>query len=555
MKYFWPWFFAFILATLLLIGLFRPDLMDGALMFLGFWFTLLLYFILGIIVLGMVIFAALFWKKKINDHLRERDGHYALQKMRLGRGRTAIIDPNQVVGPGIIIDRRTNAIEEIAPAAGWQVQSVVRLAVEKTRQIQAIYPGDDARRNRFGAMARTPGVTVGTARVINGYGKPAPPPAHDASHVELPAPSVRVVDPVDAFANNTHTSFALGQADDGQIVRWNANNAPHLRIHGATQGSGKTNLARTIAAGALQRDAHVLVLDRRRFKDWADLAGNVELVDTRNPEAFAAAMTRVMEIYQQRDVELGAAGVGNIGQAGGNHKRIIIIISEFGSLCDVAKGDGVLDDALYPLKLVMREAGATGIHVIIEDQIVDEKWPRGVVANAVPITGYLPLNYGSSGGYHHSHNLAAYDFHFNGQRFHTWEMTAAIPRMKSRIPPLNGFRVIDGEAVHGRVHETVHAPVHDRSPEVAPPLFAPRTERTVPVAAPAVDRDPARWQALVDSWFSRHPEALNGPARGISDIARLMSREATGTDDYYENYKSIAHKMFHDFRDNVHYTV
>ena len=63
--------------------------------------------------------------------------------------------------------------------------------------------------------------------------------------------------------------------------------------------------------------------------------------------------------------------------------------------------------------------------------------------------------------------------------------------------------------------------------------------------------DDNRWQPLIDSWFAEHPEALTGPAVGISDIARRMSIAETGSVDAYERYKGIAHKLFHEFRNAV----
>ena len=77
---------------------------------------------------------------------------------------------------------------------------------------------------------------------------------------------------------------------------------------------------------------------------------------------------------------------------------MVVVISEFGALCATAQAEGVLDDVLYPLSLILREAGATGVHVLIEDQVVDQRWPRGISANAEPVTGYLPVNYGAAGG-------------------------------------------------------------------------------------------------------------------------------------------------------------
>ena len=46
---------------------------------------------------------------------------------------------------------------------------------------------------------------------------------------------------------------------------------------------------------------------------------------------------------------------------------------------------------------------------------------------------------------------------------------------------------------------------------------------------------------------SAHPEALTGPASGITDIARTMAA-TDGRLAEFENYKSTAHRMYHEFR-------
>ena len=54
------------------------------------------------------------------------------------------------------------------------------------------------------------------------------------------------------------------------------------------------------------------------------------------------------------------------------------------------------------------------------------------------------------------------------------------------------------------------------------------------------------------AWFAAHPQALTGPAQGISDLARAMCRDNEGGNDAnYEAYKGRAHKLFHEFRASV----
>jgi hypothetical protein len=57
-----------------------------------------------------------------------------------------------------------------------------------------------------------------------------------------------------------------------------------------------------------------------------------------------------------------------------------------------------------------------------------------------------------------------------------------------------------------------------------------------------------RWDDVVAAWFDANPQALTGPAKGISDLARAMCRDNEGDDANYEAYKGRAFDLFHEFR-------
>ena len=60
-----------------------------------------------------------------------------------------------------------------------------------------------------------------------------------------------------------------------------------------------------------------------------------------------------------------------------------------------------------------------------------------------------------------------------------------------------------------------------------------------------------RWHEVVKAWFAANPQALTGPALGISDLARAMCCDNEGNDANYEAYKGRAHKLFHEFRQSA----
>lgn len=61
-----------------------------------------------------------------------------------------------------------------------------------------------------------------------------------------------------------------------------------------------------------------------------------ELVDSRDPRTFAAAVRALAVLYQERDRLLGQHGTPNIQHLPVAPRRIVAVVSEFGALCDVA---------------------------------------------------------------------------------------------------------------------------------------------------------------------------------------------------------------------------
>jgi len=544
MKWFWGGFWLFLIFLTTTAAIMRPDTVNATLAFVGSFLTVaawtLFIVLLVAIAVGGGVGVWVFVRKYQLKSLRQQDGHYPLQRVKLHNGDVAIIDPNAMVGPVIVLNRKDGSAYEHEPAAGWQVQATIRAMVERTRTAQAVFQGDESRSSRWGSEHRGDRITAAAVRLMDSPRQQPAMPQPALTPPALPAPPVRIWTPEDALNTNTRTKLALGaDTATGQIVKWDMLQAPHLRVHGKSQGSGKTNTIQTLAAGAVRTGAHLVVLDRRRFKDWGAFEGCAELVDTRDPRHFAQAVVRLCDLYQERDALLGQHGAPNITALEQPPQRVVVVISEFGALCATAQAEGVLDDVLYPLSLILREAGAAGVHVLIEDQVVDQRWPRGISANAEPVTGYLPVNYGAAGGYYDAHKLAPYQFHFGGTVFGTWSMAAVLPVVLARVQ--RSATVVSGVhgAVHGAVHEPVHKPFMGHSPEVTlPPANGMNSMN---------DDDTSRWQELIERWFADHPETLVGPAQGISTIARRMAA-ADGRPDAWQDYKSMAHKVYHAYR-------
>lgn len=535
---------------------------------------------------GVAVLAALvglwWWVARTrHEHSRQRDGAFPLREYwvepwprrianaMMGRpSARVIVDINAMMSHAAAIG--AFGVQEFAPQAGYDRQLEYAREVERTRRAQAVTAGDNVVGNPLVSLQRgTMGVpNAATGRLLAGAYDRTPRPVRTIDQTppdvpQLPAPSVRVLTPAEAVAESSTTALALGQTEDGEVVRWDLLNTPHLRVHGATRGSGKTNVIQTAAAGALRNGAHVVVLDRVRFKDWGDFRHCAELVDTSDPAALADANSRLLAAYHYRIGKLTAAGAPDISTLPNPPQRIIVVVSEFGAQCEVARSEGVINDVLAPLTQLLRLAAATGIHFIFEDQVVD-KWPRAAIANATPVIGRMPDHAGQACGYHGrgggTGQFAPYSFWFDGQMFRAPHMRPALSALLANAPVPRRLVMLGkpytaqgGQAQEGERSTVPYSGTFLEGGEgdtVLPPN-TPTPTGTVAqernAGTPPPD-EPGRWDAVVAAWFARNPQALTGPAVGISDLARAMCTEAEGNTANYEAYKGRAHPLFHAFR-------
>ncbi|TXH52954.1 MAG: hypothetical protein E6Q97_14105, partial [Desulfurellales bacterium] len=173
---FWPSFFAFLLILFLLIALMAPDLLLGALFAVGGFFLILFWLVIGALCLAAGMAAHVFLHRVNLNARRPVDGAFPLQQYSLRDKRKLLVNPNTMVGPAAIIDR-DQGYREVDHAAGWDIVARVREAVERTNTARAIFPGDHARTNQYGAMSDTP--KLGTMRMLDGPPKrptQLPPP-------------------------------------------------------------------------------------------------------------------------------------------------------------------------------------------------------------------------------------------------------------------------------------------------------------------------------------------------------------------------------------------
>ena len=105
MKNFWPSFFAFLIVVALMVGMFRPDLVEAGLIGTGIFLVYLGWVLLSAFVVAAILAAVLMWRKQSLNANRPVDGAYPLQRFRLQGGRTLLVNPSMMIGPAAVIDR------------------------------------------------------------------------------------------------------------------------------------------------------------------------------------------------------------------------------------------------------------------------------------------------------------------------------------------------------------------------------------------------------------------------------------------------------------------
>lgn len=513
----------------------------------------------------VIVAAAVLWLlfRQRHEAHRQRDGAFPLREywlepwtkrlwnMLTGKpSPRVILDANAMMTHGAMIYQGVHLAE---PPAGWDRQLAYLTDVERTRRVQAAIAGDGVLGNPFVNLQRGIGgvANAATGRWMAGrYDAPVKPGTFVDPQPPAPQLPVGSLTAAEAVSNSEPAAIVMGQTERGELVRWNLATTPHLRFHGMTQGSGKTNAIQTVAAGALATGTHVVICDRVQFKDWGDFDGRAEFVNTADPAQLADACARLYNIYLGRTEQLRAAGAKNIAQHGGM-QRIVVVISEFGAQMAAARDEKLHRQVEYPLTQLARLAGSTGIHLVAEDQVI-ERWPRGMAGNFWPVIGRMPAYAGQACGYQGrgggTDTFPSYTFWYEGTLFQTPHMEPMLPAIMRNVSAPRALvmrtpaAVIPGEEGEGIVSESVSPGVFPGVsrgvvPEVAPP--------PPPVGNTGNTNDLGKWYEYILDYMSR-PEGAGlwkSPAQGVRDLARIMSIEETGNESSEDNYVSIVSKV------------
>lgn len=480
----------------------------------------------------LVVIFTLYEKARLRRYLPAANGLYPLQQIA-----GEIVNPNLAIYAHIS-DNHPGAVP--AQAALAQAHSIDRVRISANMaQLHLNAAGAKLLAGRYDPPQATAWQVA-----------PATPPA------QLPASEpdreTQLLDLASAWQQSTANRWLLGQSDAGATYSLDLASSVHVGLLGAT-GTGKTSsTALMIALNARRHGYQVVVLDGKGGIDWRPYAAAIE-VWAADYTTIGDQLATIERLHRGRMATLQSHDAANIGELTDiSYPPTLVIIEEYGYISQALRSaDSSAADRVAGLHSnLMRVSRATGVHFLLVDQS-PQGWPGVIRANIKTWISYR-LGGGQAGAVnmYATHKLpksGAFMASDEGETIYRSWHTASHARPLLRQLPPPAQRIISAPytvrpVVHEPVPDPFAPPFTSRSPEVAPPP-PPATNE------PQVDQV-ARWQALVDQWFSEHPEALTGPAAGISDIARCMAA-ADGRPEDFENYKSISHKMFHEFRRSV----
>ena len=441
-------------------------------------------------IVGAWILAMRTWRRR-NEHLRQRDGSYALQRVRVGQA-TVLVDPNKFIGNAVAIGPQ--GLVEFMPAG---VDAHLRHAIERARVsgMQALAPGDEAIASKYGSMFSPRGIfNAATGKhLAGGWDRPdrtLPTPPD----IDEPAAPARLLTLDDAVRSAAPDRLLAGQNDAGELAIFN----PQLHGHGAIVGStgtGKTTSAAfTVAAAALASGYGLVILDPEGGADWAAFGQHADLHEA-DRETFPGQVDAIVEEYMRR----GEQPAG---------RPLLIVIEEYGDLIrqlrTAKRADA--DHVDSALDLLLRRGRKRGMHLLLVDQY-PEHWSQQVIAGTKFRAVFrLGPNQGAKMEEYHAAKLPDRGaFLHNGAQYESWHAQPALRRLLATVPAAPAPSIIDGtctvrseRSVAGEWGATSGA-------------NAPNERPNAPT--PNADLGPTDLQELVWQWRARHPDGSQAEMR------------------------------------------
>lgn len=543
MRSFWTNLFAFLIILLLLLYAFNPDYITGALMFLGVWFTMVLW-IIAVALAGTLLLGAwiVYVRIERNRNL-PIDGAYPLQRFRIKGGRTLVMNASHMIGPAAVIDKRAGTYTEIEHPAGWGVVADVRQAVERSNTVRAMFPGDQARMNANGAMSAMPRIpNFKQLENRTSVSRETPPPrivGVEPPPVERPAPPPIALP--DALRESTPTRWIIGQSPDNRaLATLNLRSSVHAGIIGAT-GTGKTaSLGFLVVAHAIRSGYHVVILDPKGGADWRAWQRHAEW-HAADYGTFADQVRGVEAEHERRYAAVQRAEASDVMTLANPPRPVLVVIEEYGDLISQLRQAKASDATKVDVMLdrLLRLSRMTDIHLLMIDQY-PEHWSNQVMAGTKAKAVFqLGPNQGAKVSEYHADKLPDVGrYLLKGKEYNAWHAAPDLAGILRGLPPRQGADVV---GVAYSVREGGGGQGTGVEERAEPP-------RTPPANQP--DELANKWDDVTAAFFTQRPDLLTGPARGVVDLARAMAEKDGGVKPHTA-YKGIAHTYFHAFRKSV----
>lgn len=160
----------------------------------------------------------------------------------------------------------------------------------------------------------------------------------------------------------------IGVAAGGRVFGWRPDETPHLTVTGST-GGGKGVTVRNIEAHAVARGWQILRANAKLTgeSDWLD--GWASVADT--PAGMWAMSRAVLELMNERQAAIKAAGVDDWTQVEGIGPRVLFIIDEGANLISPAIRDERRPFAMATssnITTASAMARSAGIHLVYQTQ-------------------------------------------------------------------------------------------------------------------------------------------------------------------------------------------
>ena len=496
---------------------------------------------LGLATLAILVVGVMFVRRQRDRMNRVRDGSYPLREYKLPGGAKLLVDPNKMVGPAGIFHPE-HGWTELDPRAGWDIQALIAQAVQRTRTMGALAPGDDVLPRIKWPIGRIGGVpNAATGRLVAGAYDPKPPRiigGNDDDIVDVEP--LRPPDPLALLQSGSKTSWVIGQGQGGEQATFEPAIHAHAAIVGST-GTGKTTSAGfALAAQAIRSGYHLIILDPDGGADWRRFSEHAEWHET-DREMFADQIREIYRVYQSR--ANGYAG-----------RSTLVIIEEYGDLISQLRMtdrnaarhvDAMMDE-------ILRRGRKRRMHVVIVDQYPDKWSPQIVAGTKFRAVFRLGPNQGAKVQEYKADQLPDRGvFLWRSARYAAPHVEPLLPAILRRLPTLGKHdHIIDGSYTVGDVVEpgqnggvpgTVPTGVHEGVPggvplEVPPPPppYEHPQEHLSPAARARANEEASR--AFI----------LANPDAGVNDLARHLA-QVNRRPTEWRHYQSEASRWWHRF--------